>query len=56
MRYRRAKKLRTGAHITMKRMDAEVRVTAVRWDDKVVTLEVTDEFNCTLELTHLDVK
>ncbi len=56
MRYRQAKKLRKGDQIIMKRMDIPMRVTAIRWDDKTVTLEAVDDFNSSLELTHLEIK
>lgn len=56
MTYRQAKKLRKGETIIFKRMDVPMRVTAVRWDDKTVTIEVEDEFDCALELTHLQIK
>lgn len=58
MRYREAKRLRRGDEVIMKRkhMEVSLRVTAVRWDDKTVTVEACDEFNSSLELTHLQIK
>lgn len=40
----------------MKRIDIPMRVTGVRWDEKTVTVEAEDEFNCSLEITHLEIK
>lgn len=56
MRYRDAKRLHRNDQVIMKRMQLPLRVIAVRWDDKIVTLEVVDEFNSSLELTHLEVQ
>lgn len=56
MRYRQAKKLRRGDEVIFKRMDIPMRVVAVRWDDKTVTIDAVDEFNSSLELTHLQIK
>jgi hypothetical protein len=56
MRYRQAKKLRRGDEVIMKRMQLPLRVVAVRWDAKIVTLELVDEFNSSIELNHLEVQ
>jgi len=56
MKYREAKKLHRNDQVTMKRMQLPLRVIAVQWDSKIVTLECVDEFNCRIELTHLEVQ